>query len=35
MRHILKQNVLKQVHMKMDDVELIGVTPDPVEHDGM
>ena len=35
MRHILKQNVLKQVDMEMDDVELIGVASNPVEHHGM
>ena len=35
MRHVLEQNVLKQVDMKVHDVELIGVSPNAVEHHGM
>jgi hypothetical protein len=29
-RHVLKQQVLKQVDMKMENVELIGLASNPV-----
>jgi hypothetical protein len=35
MRHILKKDVLKQVDMEMNNVELIGEPPYPIEHDRM
>ncbi len=35
MRQILKENVLKQLDMEMDDVEPIGLASNPVEHNGM